>query len=300
MKKIKIALCQMDVVDNKEKNIKKAVAMISKSRKKGADLAILPEMFNCPYENEKFIEYSELAEDSYTLKSISSIAKDENIHVLAGSIPEKVIAKEKENKPLINPEKIAKENKNRLSEHIYNTSFLFDDNGKILGYHRKMHLFDIDKDKVYFKESDTLKSGNEITVIDTKFGKIGIAICYDIRFPELSRLMALKGAEILIFPGAFNLTTGPAHWKLLFQSRALDNQVFTIGVSPALDEKANYNAYGHSIIANPWGEVVAECASKEELIMAEINLEEIATIREELPLLKNRRTDLYTLKYNEN
>lgn len=282
--KLKIALCQMNVVDNKDENIKKAVNMIKKAKKKDVDIAILPEMFNCPYENEKFVEYAENRQNSPTLKSMANIARNESIFVLTGSIPEKEL------------------DENTATENIYNTSFLFNNNGEILGYHRKMHLFDIDvKDKIYFKESDTLTAGNKITVIDTesKIGKVGIAICYDIRFPELSRLMVLEGADILIFPGAFNLTTGPAHWELLFRTRALDNQVFTIGVSPALDKEANYNAFGHSIIANPWGEIVAEGSYDEELITAEIDLEEIATIREELPLLKNRRTDLYTLKYNK-
>lgn len=279
MEKIKIALCQLNVVNNKDKNINKAIAMISEAKEKGADLAILPEMFNCPYENEKFVEYAEFAKNSYTLNSISSIAKEKSIHVLAGSIPEKINADEKS------------------IDYIYNTSFLFDDNGKILGYHRKMHLFDIDvKDKVYFKESDTLKAGNKVTVIDTKFGKIGIGICYDIRFPELSRLMEIKGAQLLIFPGAFNLTTGPAHWNLLFRTRAIDNQVFTIGVSPALDENFSYNAYGHSIICNPWGDVIAELGFDEKLIVTTIDLNEIHKIREELPVLKNRRKDVYKLK----
>lgn len=280
-KPLKLALCQMNVVDNKEKNIKKAIEMIEKGKKEGADIAILPEMFNCPYENEKFIEYGEYKKDSYTLKSIQNIAKSNNIYVLAGSIPEKEL-----------------DNKTNI-ENIYNTSFLLDNNGEILGYHRKMHLFDIDvKDKIYFKESDTLTSGNEVTVIDTKskLGRIGIGICYDIRFPELARLMTLEGAEILIFPGAFNLTTGPAHWEMLFKTRALDNQVFTIGVSPALDKKANYNAYGHSLIANPWGEIMKEAEYDEEIIIVEIDLDEINSVREELPLLKNRRTDIYYLK----
>ena len=197
----------MNVVDNKDKNIEKAIQMIKESKKQGADLAVLPEMFNCPYENEKFIEYAEKLEDSQTLKEIAKIAKEENIHVLAGSIPE-----------LVKDE-------------------------KQLGKHRKMHLFDIDvKGKIYFKESDTLSAGNDFTIINTDLATIGIGICYDIRFVELSRIMALNGAEILIFPGAFNLTTGPAHWELLFRSRALDNQVYAIGVAPALDEDASYKS----------------------------------------------------------
>ena len=278
MNKINIALCQMNVVDNKEENIGKAIQMIKESKKQGADLAVLPEMFNCPYENEKFIEYAEELNDSKTLSEIAKHAKEEDIHVLAGSIPELEV------------------NDEDNSESIYNTAVLFDNKGKFLGKHRKMHLFDIDvKGKIYFKESDTLSAGNEFTVIDTELATIGIGICYDIRFVELSRIMALNGAQILIFPGAFNLTTGPAHWEILFKSRALDNQVYTIGVAPALDKDANYNSFGHSIAANPWGEVIEELDYEEDLRIVQIDLDEINRIREEIPILKNRRTDLYEI-----
>ena len=287
MNKINVALCQMNVMDDKEKNIEKAILMIKQSKKQGADLAVLPEMFNCPYENEKFIEYAEELEESVTLKEIAKVAKEENIHVLAGSIPElELNEKNNDDKDNINEK-----------QSIYNTSVFFDNHGKILGKHRKMHLFDIDvKGKIYFKESDTLSAGNEFTVIKTDLAKIGIGICYDIRFVELSRIMALEGAEILIFPGAFNLTTGPAHWQMLFKSRALDNQVYAIGVAPALDKDANYNSYGHSIAVNPWGEVIEELSFDEELKIVEIDLDEISRIREEIPVLKNRRTDLYEIK----
>ena len=286
MNKINVALCQMNVMDDKEKNIEKAILMIRQSKKQGADLAVLPEMFNCPYENEKFIEYAEELEESVTLKEIAKVAKEENIHVLAGSIPElELNEKNNDDKDNINEK-----------QSIYNTSVFFDNHGKILGKHRKMHLFDIDvKGKIYFKESDTLSAGNEFTVIKTDLAKIGIGICYDIRFVELSRIMALEGAEILIFPGAFNLTTGPAHWQMLFKSRALDNQVYAIGVAPALDKDANYNSYGHSIAVNPWGEVIEELSFDEELKIVEIDLDEIVRIREEIPVLKNRRTDLYEI-----
>ena len=278
MNKINIALCQMNVVDNKEENIRKAIQMIRESKKQGAYLAVLPEMFNCPYENEKFIEYAEELDNSQTLNEIAEIAKEENIHVLAGSIPELEVGTDD-------------------AKSIYNTAVLFDDEGKILGKHRKMHLFDIDvKGKIYFKESDTLSAGNEFTVIETELATIGIGICYDIRFVELSRIMALNGAEILIFPGAFNLTTGPAHWEILFKSRALDNQVYAIGVAPALDKDASYNSFGHSIAVNPWGEIIEELDYDENLKLVQIDLDEIKRIREEIPILKNRRTDLYEIK----
>lgn len=277
MNTIKIALCQMKVIDNKEENLKKAISMIKTASEKDADLIILPEMFNCPYENEKFIEYSEDTENSYTLNLISKTASEEKKYIIAGSIPEKEATS--------------------TSERIYNTSFMFNPDGKIIAKHRKMHLFDIDvKGKIYFKESDTLTAGNQITIAETSFGKIGIGICYDVRFPELARLMALEGADILCYPGAFNLTTGPAHWEMLFRARACDNQVFTIGVAPALDKNANYNSYGHSLIVNPWGEILSSASFEEELIIAEIDLNEIKKVREELPLLKNRRKDIYNLE----
>ena len=274
MTKIKLALCQMKVVDDKDKNIEKAIEMIDKSINENADFIVLPEMFNSPYENKKFIEYCENQNDSYTLSKISQIAKSNNVYILAGSIPEEEDGK------------------------IYNTSYLFDRNGEIIAKHRKMHLFDIDvKGKIYFKESDTLTAGNDVTIANTEFGKIGIGICYDIRFPELGRLMVEKGASILFYPGAFNLTTGPAHWELLFRSRALDNQVYCVGVAPALDKTANYNSYGHSIITNPWGEVVVEGDYGEEVLIGEIELDEIKRVREELPLLKNKRNDIYKLRH---
>ena len=269
---MKIALCQMNVVDNKQKNLLKAASMIEKAVQKDSDFIVLPEMFNCPYDNDKFIEYAEEEKNSLTLSKISSLARDNNTYILAGSIPE-------------------------LSESkIYNTSYLFDENGKIIAKHRKVHLFDIDvKDKIYFKESDTLTPGNKFTVADTKFGKVGIGICYDVRFPQLAQINVSKGANILFYPGAFNMTTGPAHWELLFRSRALDNQVFCIGVAPALNRDSNYHSYGHSLAVNPWGKVICQLDEKEELKIINIKLDEIKKVREEIPVLKNRRNDLYEL-----
>ncbi|WP_462316732.1 carbon-nitrogen hydrolase family protein [Methanobrevibacter sp.] len=270
MNKIKLALCQMNVVDDKERNLKKATSMIADSVDGNADFIILPEMFNCPYSNDKFIEYGEEEHGSHTLNTISKLAKANSVYILAGSIPE------------------------REGDRLYNTSYLFDKTGDIIAKHRKMHLFDIDvKDRITFKESDVLTAGDEFTVVDTDFGKIGIGICYDVRFVELARIMAEKGALALFYPGAFNQTTGPAHWELLFRSRALDNQVFCIGVAPALNLDASYHSYGHSIVANPWGEVIAQAGEKEELIICEIDLDEIKKVREEIPVLKNKRKDLY-------
>lgn len=269
---MKIGLCQMRVQENKDKNLIKAKEMIHKASKLGSDIIVLPEMFNCPYDNSYFREYSEKEEDSKTLRYISNIAQEINKYIIAGSIPEN-------------------ENGN-----IYNTSYAFNREGRIIGKHRKIHLFDIDiKNGVRFKESDVLSRGNEYTVIDTEYCKIGIQICYDIRFPELSRLMVEKGAKIIITPASFNMTTGPAHWKNLFKIRALDNQVYTIGCAGALNEEASYSSYGHSIIVSPWGDIVNNLQFEEEVLVEDIELNRINDIREQLPLLKHRRSDLYSV-----
>lgn len=266
-----IAICQMKVVDNKKKNQDQAVKMIKKASKT-ADLVVLPEMFNCPYDIEKFLEYAEESNNSPTLIEVSDAAKQAGIYLVAGSIPEKE------------------------GKHVYNSSFFLNPQGKIIGSYRKMHLFDIDvPGEISFKESETLTAGDQLTVVETDLGKIGICICYDLRFPELLRLMTLQGAQLIVVPGAFNLTTGPIHWEPLIRARAIDNQVYVAAASPARDKTASYVAYGHSMLVDPWGTVLAKAGSLEEIVYSEIDLEYLEKVREDLPLLRNRRTDIYNL-----
>ena len=263
----------MLVSENKEQNIIKAEKMINDVAVQGADLVVLPEMFNCPYDNGYFSSYAETYPSGKTIKMMSRVAKEKGIYLIGGSIPE------------IDGE-----------GNIYNTSFSFDDKGELIGRHRKIHLFDIDvKDGIRFMESDVLSRGEELTIFDTKYGKVGVVICYDIRFPELIRLMVLKGVRVIVVPAAFNMTTGPAHWENLFKVRALDNQVFVIGAAPARDKNASYISYGNSIITNPWGEIVNKLDERENVLVEELQLNKIDEIREQLPLLKHMRNDLYKL-----
>ncbi|MFA7550171.1 MAG: carbon-nitrogen hydrolase family protein [Sedimentibacter sp.] len=271
MKKFKVALIQSMVYADKEKNVENAVNMIERVSKEGADMAVFSEMFCCPYDNSYFREYGE-EEGGYAYKKLSKAANSSNIYVVAGTIPELEGA------------------------HVYNTSYAFDRKGKKIAKHRKMHLFDIDVEGgQYFKESDVLSPGGDVTVFETEFCKVGLGICYDIRFPELSRLMVLEGAEVIIFPGAFNMTTGPAHWELNFRGRALDNQSYTIGVAPARDLESSYHSYGNSIVVSPWGNVINRMDEKVGYIIQEIDLDYVKKVRNELPLLKHLRKDLYTL-----
>ena len=266
----KIAACQMMVIDNKEVNVNKAVSMIKEAAQNNAKLVILPEMFNCPYDNQKFREYSENRENSKTLEALKKSAIECKIFLVAGSIPESE------------------------DEKIYNSSFIISPEGKLIGFHRKLHLFDIDvPDGIAFKESEIISPGSDITVINTELCKLGVAICYDLRFPELFRLMTLKGVELMVIPGAFNMTTGPAHWDPINRARAIDNQVYLAAVSPARNKNASYEAYGHSMIIDPWGEVLAQAGFSEEIIYAEIEISHLKEIRNQIPLLRNRRSDIY-------
>ncbi|APM38973.1 carbon-nitrogen hydrolase family protein [Clostridium kluyveri] len=272
---MKIGLCQMMVLkSSKSDNVKRAKEYIRKAANKGADIVALPEMFNCYYNIKYFREYAEKDNcKGETLSMLSSAAKEMGIYIVGGSIPE---IDDKGN--------------------IYNASFVFNDKGELIGKHRKMHLFDIDiKGKITFKESDVLTPGDKVTVIDTKWGKIGVAICYDVRFPELMRLMALQGAKIIFIPASFNTTTGPSHWELLFRSAAVENQLYTVGISPARNINYSYVAYGNSLIVDPWGKILNILDEKEGILLSEIDLEYIYEVRKSIPVFEHRREDLYKI-----
>lgn len=258
----KIGVCQMKVVDSAEENLKKAEMMIADASQRGADLVVLPEMFICPYEHEAFKREAQ-PEGGAVFQNLERIAREYNVYLVAGSVPE------------------------LDGDAIYNTSYIFDPHGHLIGKHRKIHLFDIDvPGKIRFFESDTLTSGNELTVVDTVFGKIGVAICFDIRFAELFREMAVEGAHAIVVPAAFNETTGPAHWELTFRMRAVDQQLFMVGCAPALNEEADYHSWGHSLVVNPWGEVMEGLKREEGLILQVVQLREVEDVRNRLPIMK--------------
>jgi omega-amidase len=146
----------------------------------------------------------------------------------------------------------------------------------------------------YFKESDTLTAGNQITMFQTDFGAtIGVGICYDIRFAEYAMAASKKGADMLIYPGAFNHITGPVHWELLQRGRALDNQLYVATASPSLDPNFSYKAHGHSSIVGPWGNVIAQCQHDDAIVYGDVNLNWVAEVRSRIALRNQKRGDLY-------
>ena len=273
MEKIKIAAIQMPTVADKMENVRTVKTYLEKIKDENPDFVILPEMFCCPYQTENFPIYAE-KEGGPVWQQLSGYAKQYGIYLIGGSMPEK-----------------------DAEGNVYNTSYIFDREGKQIGKHRKVHLFDIDvKGGQTFKESDTLTAGDSDTVFDTEFGRIGVMLCFDIRFPELSRMMVNDGAKVIFVPAAFNMTTGPAHWELSFRTQALDNQIYMVGCAPARDVSAGYISWGHSIVTDPWGRVIDMLDEKKGILLAELDMDYEEQVREELPLLKSRRKDMYKLE----
>ncbi|KAK5963157.1 putative hydrolase PWA37_004862 [Arxiozyma heterogenica] len=278
--KIKVALIQLNGSSpNKLDNLNRAAKFIEMAMQKQPDtkIVVLPECFNSPYSVTKFREYAEVIDNkakSQSIDFLSKIALKYGIILVGGSIPE------------IDPQ----------TNKIYNTSPIFNSKGDLIDIHRKVHLFDVDiPNGITFKESETLSPGNKLTTVNTPYGNVGIGICYDMRFPELTTISARKpnNAFAMVFPSAFNTVTGPMHWHLLARSRAVDNQIYTILCSPARNLESSYHAYGHSLICNPKGEIIAEASEGEEIIYAELDPEDIANFRQAIPLSSQRRFDLY-------
>jgi omega-amidase len=284
--KTRIALCQMPVSADKAENLITAQSYLDRAAAAGARLAVLPECFNCPYDTSKFAKYAEKVGEvggdsasSPTVLMLRAAARDSGMYIVGGSFPE-----------------VCEDGS------IYNTSVSVSPAGAVIAKHRKVHLFDVDCSAtggIVFKESDALSAGDRMTVFDAsalaKDLRVGVGICYDIRFPDLSMAMARgSDARLLVFPGAFNMTTGPAHWELLARARAVDNQTFVAICSPARwDDTASYTPWGHSTIVDPWGQIVATTGSAPDIVLADLDFPRVDQVRASIPTAQQRRPDVY-------
>ncbi|CAI8029415.1 Omega-amidase NIT2 [Geodia barretti] len=277
----RLALVQLAVGSNKATNLSRAAEKVREAAQNGSKIVALPECFNSPYGTQYFKDYAEEvpAETGQpgpgageSCKALSQVARECGVFLVGGSIPE--VRKGK----------------------YYNTSMSFGPDGALLGVFRKVHLFDIDiPGKQKFKESDILSPGDKLLSFDTDWCKVGIGICYDLRFYELASIYGLRGCKLLLYPGAFNTTTGPLHFELLIRGLAANNQLFVAGVSPAQDLTASYHAWGHSMLCNPWGKVVVSADEKEGIVYGEVDLSEVDRVRSQIPVTAQKRWDLYSI-----
>jgi predicted amidohydrolase len=261
---MKVALIQSTVKEHKEANLTH-IHHLMDLLPEDVDVVVLPEMFITPYEHEYF-RNNAITKGDESYQYLSRLAKVFGVILVAGSVPE------------------------LDNDKLYNTTFVFDQFGDLMGSYRKMHLFSITyPNGKHFDEGDRITAGDTPVIVDTPFGKIGLMICFDIRFPALAKYYQQHGVNCIIVPAAFNTFTGPRHWDVTFRARAIDNQLFMLGCSPAADSFGNYEIHGHSLMVNPMGVITHQSGEVEDILIAQLDLNEVEQARQLLPIVSNQR-----------
>jgi predicted amidohydrolase len=267
MKKLPTAVIQMNAGPDKKVNIENATRLISLASRNGARLVALPELFNWRG-NKKGIEKNCELLSGFTFRIMANLASSLEIFLLCGSILE------------VNPR----------SKRPFNTSLLLSPQGELIAQYRKIHLFKLRvPGKTLIDEQSLYSPGKVAKAATTPFATVGLTICYDLRFPELYRSLTYQGAEIIFVPSAFTFDTGLAHWETLIRARAIENQVFIIAPNQCGTGPSAIQNYGHSMIVDPWGIVIASAKNEEKIIYAELDLMYLKNVRRKLPVLSHRK-----------
>lgn len=265
-----VNLLQMTVSPRKSENLERAEASLLAHA--DAEVLVLPELFNTSYEVRDWPSVAEPLVSGETSRFLSETARKLGVYLVGGSLPE------------------------LAGGRIFNTATLWSPQGTLLARHRKVHLFDIDiPGGIRFRESDFFSPGRSVTVARTPLGVVGLAVCFDVRFPELFRAMALRGAEAIFMPAAFNTTTGPAHWDLHVRGRAVENGLYLGACSPAPHPEVAYPAWGHSQWVDPWGVQTGGVGREEGVVRGTFSRERLTQVRAGLPLLAARKSGVYGL-----
>jgi predicted amidohydrolase len=270
---MKTAVIQLNATDDKQRNIKKALSFVGQALQKRAEFILLPEVFSFRGRVGAKEGFRDIAEGipGESLSPLMALARRHKVFILAGSIYERV----------------------KGSSRVYNTSVLIDADGSIRARYRKIHLFDAVVGKKSVRESDRFLPGRQLKTASVEKFKIGMSICYDVRFPQMYRAYTRAGADILCIPSAFTRETGMAHWEILLRARAIENLCYVAAPNQAGKNGQGIHHYGNSMIVDPWGTVLARAsAGKEEIIFARIRKEEITRRRKLLPSLHLPRHSL--------
>lgn len=263
-----VACVQLNGSSDIERNLKRTEELVGRAAAAGAKLVATPEATTYLGPWSKRPTVAEPV-DGPTSQRLAGLARRHGITLIVGSLVEALNA-----------------------ERTYNTTVVFGPDGARIATYRKMHLFDVDvAGGVRFRESTTTGRGEELVVAETPVGKVGLSICFDLRFPEVYRALTDRGAEILAVPSAFTLMTGKDHWHVLLRARAIETQAYVL--APAQwgehDDGGLRYSYGHSLIVDPWGAVIAECGDGDGYCLAEIDLERVRSVRRQIPMDANRR-----------
>jgi predicted amidohydrolase len=268
---LQVAIVQMSSQDDKTANIAAAIAGIERAAAGGARLVSLPEVWTYLGPDAGNAAAAETIPGPLT-DQLGALARDLGIWLHAGSVYERV------------------EGEDRLS----NTTVVFDPEGGIAATYRKIHMFDVDlEEATSYRESATIAPGEEIVTVDIDGVTVGLTICYDLRFPELFRILALQGADVIMLPAAFTLATGRDHWEPLIRARAIENQVFMVAAGQVGKHPPGNWCYGRSMIVDPWGVVVAQASDAPTVISATLDLTQLERVRRQVPSVANRMPDRY-------
>jgi predicted amidohydrolase len=267
---MRAAAVQLNSTADVASNVEVAERWVRAAAADGAELVVLPEKWNLLAPGPELAAGAEPL-DGPSLEATRGWARELGIHLLAGSVAERGPA----------------------GERTFNTSVLIGPAGEDLAVYRKIHMFDVDVEDVAYRESAHEQAGEEIVVAEAARLPLGLTVCYDLRFPELYRILALRGARAFTIPSAFTAPTGRAHWETLIRARAIENQCFVIAPNQVGPAPPHYSSYGHSAIVDPWGTVLATVAEGEGFATAEVDLAEQDRIRAAMPLLDSRRPDAY-------
>jgi deaminated glutathione amidase len=269
---MRAAAIQLNSTDDLDRNVERAGRLVERAAAAGAELVALPEKWSLLGDGEVLVERAEPLEGA-AIGAARGWAREHGITVLAGSVAERLA--EPEGAPLAN------------------TSVLIDADGEIAATYRKIHMFDVDVGGVAYRESAQEQAGERTVVAGAGPLELGLTVCYDLRFPELYRILALRGATAIAAPSAFTATTGRAHWELLVRARAVENQLFMLAPDQDGSAPPHFESWGHSMIVDPWGRVLACCEEGEGVAVADLDLAELARLRREMPSLANRRPAAY-------
>src|SRR5215208_6116739 len=267
---MRAAAVQLNSTDEYDRNLEVAGRLVRDAAADGAELVVLPEKWTVLGSPDALRSSAEPL-DGPALTAASVWARELGIFLVAGSVPEVVPEQEK----------------------LANTSVMFGSGGERRAVYRKIHLFDVEVGDVSYRESAIEQPGTEVVLGEADGTELGLTICYDLRFPELYRLLALRGARVITVPSAFTERTGRDHWEVLIRARAIENQVFVVAAGQIGDAPPHYRSYGRSMIVDPWGVVLAQAADREGFVSADLDFTIQDEVRAHLPSLRHRRPETY-------
>ncbi len=265
---MRAAVVQLNSTNEKARNIEVAERLVRAAAADGAELVALPEKWNLLAGGQELLAGAEPL-DGPSLSAARGWARELGVHLLAGSVSERGL------------------------EKAFNTSVLIGPDGGDLAVYRKIHMFDVDVDGVAYRESDHEEAGTEIVTAPLGDLIVGLTVCYDLRFPELYRILAVRGARLIMVPSAFTLATGRDHWEVLLRARAIENQAFVIAPNQVGKAPPHFSSYGRSAVVDPWGIVLATAPDEECFAAADLDLAAQERTRHSLPSLANRRPEAY-------